>query len=177
MEVEEITKKEIHKALRARVTLQQALEDIKNVNGGSTERLRPRMASRPVQQQERFVQERVNQERPRTMQQQPMQRPYQRRPVLDEALNKTFKDMINEQIGTRGASILDDNKEVLGKVPLTELMATLRNLKASAIVMDGEIDRDLVRIAERAGVKYIVGTSSKIRPGETKIIILTQREL
>ncbi|MDD5254291.1 MAG: DNA primase DnaG [Candidatus Nanoarchaeia archaeon] len=165
-EVEEITKKEIHKSLRSRVTLEQALEDINQGNGKENIRYR---TNRP---QMRESQNR--EERPRMQMQ---QRTYQRRPVLDENMSKLFKDMINDLVGTRGASILDDKMDVLGKVPLAELMATLRNLKASAIVMDGEIDRDLVKTAERAGVKYIVGTSSKLRPGETKIFVLTSKEL
>ena len=68
---------------------------------------------------------------------------------------------------------------ILGKVPITELQTTIKSLKSGvhAIVFDGTIDRDLVRIAEKTTIKYIVAMDSKIKPSDTRIIILTSNDL
>ncbi|MDD5331892.1 MAG: DNA primase DnaG [Candidatus Nanoarchaeia archaeon] len=168
-EVEEITKKEIHKALRSRVAIEQILEDLKS---GATLRDngRSRLATRTERPMER------NLERPR-VQTQLRSAPVRTYSKVPDELKETFKVMVSDMIGTRGASILDDNKEILGKVPITELSTTLRNLKAFAVVMDGEVDRELAKVAERAGVRFIVGTLNKVRPGETKVIVVTDKEI
>lgn len=82
----------------------------------------------------------------------------------------TFKSMLDELTGTRGAYILDDELNILGKVPSKELSQTLKSLKkAFAIVLDGEAERGLLSIAERRGVKYIVATKSSLRSRKLKI--------
>jgi DNA primase len=83
----------------------------------------------------------------------------------------TFKSMLDELTGTRGAYILDEELNILGKVPSKELSQTLKSLKkAFAIVLDGEAERGLLSIAERRGVKYIVATKSSLRSRKVKII-------
>ena len=61
-------------------------------------------------------------------------------------------------IGTRGAFILDEKLAILGKVPVTELVGTVKSLKSGifAIIFDGIVDKELVQVAERAGVSYLV---------------------
>ena len=88
--------------------------------------------------------------------------------------------MLDDLIGTRGAYILDDKLNILGKVPITELNTTMRNLSTNnvhAVVFDGNIDSELVRTAERMNVNYLVAMDSKIRPNDTKVSILTSNDV
>lgn len=165
-EVEEITKKEIHKALRGRIAVEQAKLEIKENNVGLKQE-KPRTQSG---QKPRFSPKRPEQSR----------RPEPSRPVKISAdEKKTFKDMLEDLIGTRGAYVLDPKLNILGKVPITELQTTIKSLKSgvNAIVFDGTIDRDLVRTAERTTVKYIVAMDSKIKSSDTRIAILTSDDL
>jgi len=165
-EVEEITKKEIHKALRGRIAVEQAKLEIKE-NNGALKSEKPGIQSG---QKPRFSPRRPEQGR----------RPEPSRPVkISAEEKKTFKDMLEDLIGTRGAYVLDTKLNILGKVPITELQTTIKSLKSGvhAIVFDGSIDRDLVRTAERTTVKYIVAMDSKIKPSDTRIIILTSNDL
>jgi len=170
-EVEEITKKEIHKALRGRIAVEQAKLEIKETNGNTkSEKPRTQSVQRP-----RFSPRRPEQSRrPET------RRPEPSKPVkLSAEEKKAFKDMLEDLIGTRGAYVLDPKLNILGKVPITELQTTIKSLNSGvhAIVFDGSIDRDLVRAAERTTVKYIVAMDSKIKPGDTRITILTSNDL
>lgn len=213
-EVEELTKKEIHKGLRSRITAEQAKLDIgnstndefhtmfksgvkntMNINNGEddsgessddqqesqssqgSQGTQSRGARRPYGQN--------NFNRGRTPYQQNSS--YQRRPYgqqsygqqsenreegtataaykkpLPEEQKEKFKELIKDLVGTKGAYLLDDNLNVLGKVPVTELQSTLRSLRTGikAILLDGEVDMELVNTAERAKVQAIVGSDVK----------------
>ena len=156
-EVEEITKKEIHKALRSRISGEQAklefLREAERANGKLQETRKPVFSS--------------------IIQQRPQPR-FQKRTELLPNESKVFKEMLENLIGTRGAQILDDKLSILGKVPVSELQTTLKSLNnIYAIVFDGIIDRDLAKTAERSNVKYLVGMDSKVRQAETTVEIVT----
>ena len=156
-EVEEISKKEIHKALRGKVAVEQIRGEL----------LRTDAREEPAQVKE--VRER--------------QDPIRRRPTASSKINptekKNFKDMSADLIGTRGAYILDPNSNILGKVPASELAATLSNLGTGvyAVIFDGAITHDIVGVAEKANVKYLVAPSSKVNPRETRVELINSNEL
>ncbi len=163
-EVEEITKKELHKALRGKV----AIEQIKLENN-------KQFHQSPHSQQLQQSQQQQEQ------QQQPQQRIYERH-ERQERRNYTeksedFKRLLDELIGTRGAYILDENLSILGKVPITELPSTLSSLKTGifAVVLDGVITRDIASIAERIKVQYLIGRDSRVT--NSRINVLTQKQL
>ncbi|MBU3942196.1 MAG: DNA primase [Nanoarchaeota archaeon] len=172
-EVEEITKKEIHKALRGRIAVEQAKLDIKE-NNGNTESEKPKIQS---EQRPRFSSPKRF-EQTRRPEQTRRSEPSKTVKISVEE-KKAFKDMLEDLIGTRGAYVLDTKLNILGKVPITELQTTIKSLKSGvhAIVFDGSIDRDLARTAERTAVKYIVAMDSKIKPDDTRITILTSSDL
>ena len=87
--------------------------------------------------------------------------------------------MLENLIGTRGAQVLDQNLNTLGKVPISELSTTIKSLNntAYAVVFDGIVDHDLAKAAESVNVKYLVGMDSKVRPNETRCNVLTVGEL
>ena len=160
-EVEELTKKEIHKALRGRIAIEQVKLELESRN--DDKRLsRPRIM--------------VNRHPP--MQRSNVSVIYQKNNGLSIQQRSNFKKMLEDLIGTRGAYLLDNNLEILGKVPTTELTATMKNLNSIfAVIFDGEIGPDIVNTAERANVRYLIGMKSNIDQGDTRIGILTNTDL
>ncbi len=155
-EVEEITKKEIHKAIRNRV----ATEQVKLELGKEQDK--------PVERKPEYRQ---------TVK--PTLVRYTKKALLSTEEKNTFRGMLEELIGTRGAYILDEKLNMLGKVPITELTTTIKSLSSGiyAIVFDGVIDRNLIQTAEKINVCYLVAMDSKVKPQETKIGIFTIDDL
>ncbi len=169
-EVEELSKKEIHKALRSRITAEQAKLELGNRD--TSESIR-----RPV-----IMRDNVGRNRPpqRALPRQPPRAPpQQQKQLLRDDEKKRLSDMLEGLIGTRGACILDDKMNVLGKVPFTELNSTLKSLNTGvyAVVFDGVVERDLVNVAERSAIKHIVAMDTKVKPTDSKIDIVTAAEL
>ena len=174
-EVEEITKKEIHKALRGRVSAEQAKLEL----GKDTERIeQPRRPQQP-QQYSRAPPVRAPTPMPvRAAPPIPL-RSSSRKPALSDEEKRTFSSMLENLVGTRGAHILDEKLNILGKVPISELQTTIGSLSSGiyAVVFDGIIDADLVKTAEKSNIKYIIGMDSRVKPTDTGISILTVNDL
>ena len=157
-EVEEITQKEILKALRGKITFEQyKMESSSNKNG----------VVRAVPREVREVREVKSYN-------------VRERPIAKKApseKNQDFKKLLDDLVGTRGAYILDDQLNILGKVPITELASTLESLRTGvfAVVLDGTITRDITNIAEKINVKYIIGKDSKAV--SSRINVITQKQL
>ena len=164
-EVEEITKKEIHQALRARVVPQQIKLDRPEHNAQL--RRRP-FISRPAERLDR-PERSVRPERPAPVQHQAPMSPQEK---------ETFKTLSEELIGTRAAYLLDSKFNILGKVPVSELQLTLKGLNnVNAIVFDGIADHELVKIALGSGVKRIIAMDNQAKPNNTSVAITTINEL
>ena len=167
-EVEELAKKEIHKALRSRISGEQAKLELSR----ETEKTAMEIVKRPQFQQQRHPPF-----------QRPMQRPFQPAPALRRVQitneeKAAFRSMLEELIGTRGAEILDSKLSVMGKVPISELQTALKSVSnAHAVVFDGSIEREIVKAAEESNVKFLIGMDSKVRPNETRVSLLTVSEL
>lgn len=156
-EVEEITKKEIHKALRGRIASEQAkLEFSRNGKNGADHRQQlPKLIPKPQQRFDKKITKISPDER------------------------KAFREMLEDLIGTRGAYILDEKLNILGKVPITELTTTMKNLSANsvhAVVFDGNIEIELVKTAERMNVNYLIAMDSRVRPNDARVGILTSSD-
>ena len=183
-EVEELAKKEVHKALRSRITIEQAKLELA-ANDTSQSIRRPMM---------RETTARVQPAPSRAMSPQrlqPLVRPIgdmeQRRALpaasappgkLNPEEKKRFGSMLENLIGTRGAYLLDNKMNVLGKVPFTELGSTLKTLNSGvyAVVFDGAADKDIADVAEKAGVKHIVAMDSKVKDAAA-VNVVTAAEL
>ena len=159
-EVEEITKKEIHKALRGKIAAEQAKLDLSNVSERRFERndfrKRPvlkKIETRPIRKIERS---------------------------LNDKEKSKFKEILDDLMGTRGAYILDEALNVMGKVPTTELNITIRNVSSGiyAVILDGAVDQDLIKTAERVKVQHIVGSDVRaVKNIGTRINIVTDEDL
>ena len=169
-EVEELAKKEIHKALRSRISGEQAKLELSK----ETERTSLELVKRHPQQQQHHPQQQF---------QRPMQRSFQPLPTLRKVQvsneeKNLFRSLLEDLIGTRGAEILNNKLNVLGKVPVTEVQTALKSIEnAHAVVFDGSIERELVKAAEDSNVKFLIGMDSRVKQVETKVTLLTVSEL
>ena len=177
-EVEEITKKEIHKALRGRIAIEQVRLEI----GKDVERMeRPPINApgRPYQGYNSQPRPSVPQRTftPRNSDSPPVRSAAKKNATPDE--KKVFKEMLENLVGTRGAHILDDKLNILGKVPISELETTIKSLSSGvyAIVFDGGIETELVKTSEKTHISFLIGMSSKVKPNETSIKLLTISDL
>lgn len=186
MEVEELAKKEIHKALRGKVTAEQIkLEIAGRAARGEDERILQRPLVRATGQEAArpFDRERTPERGPSrpvfgrnpTMGRAP---PPRRARVSDEEKAK-FKTMMEELVGTHGAFLLDAKLNILGKVPSTELAPTIKSLNSGiyAIIFDGGVDAELVQTADRAGVQYVVGMANNTAGMPSRCAVLAMEEL
>lgn len=185
-EVEELAKKEIHQALRGRITAEQAKLDLGVDNEGALKEPIERLVERKsLMNGNRELRERENGNGFRRTdlrsryQKPPM--PVQQ-PVRDKRLappeKKIFKETIENLFGTRGACIFDQKLNVLGKVPLSELSSTVKSLNGGiyAVALDGEVDVELVLLAERYGINHLVGTVSKVTE-TSRVNVMVEGEL
>jgi DNA primase len=169
-EVEELTKKEIYKALREKVPSGQVKFEKKGMMG-------PPPRHGPVMKKDeerREISPPADMDREKHMH---THKILQRRPPrLRKDQVEKFKKMLSDLVGTRAACILDSRDELLGKVPVTELINTLRTIdNPSTIIFDGKIDHKLNGIAMEKGVKYLVGMEKEdIR---SPVTILSKKDL
>lgn len=162
-EVEDLQMKEIHKAIRSRIPAEQAKAELANAKPLA----RPHLSAIPERRPSREMPEREFRAKPVS------------RSKLSDEEKETFKNLLNEQVGTRGASILDAELNVLGKIPVTELVNTIKSLQGGihAVVFDGAVDRDIAEAAEKAHVRYLIANASKVRPVNAHVQILTEVDL
>jgi DNA primase len=160
-EVEEITNKELHKALRSKITPEQVKleEKTSSPSHTPTRTTNNRTYTRtPPKANDKYT---------------------ERKPPPPKPLehSQDFKRMLEELIGTRGAYILDNRLNILGKVPITELSSTLTSLRTGvfAVVLDGTVTRDLTSVAERIKVQHVIGKDSRVNG--TRINVVTQKQL
>ncbi len=194
-EVEEITKKEIHKALRGKITAEQAKLDLGIDEQGALKeptdsivnnklqprkfdlRSEPRTEQRTEQRPDMRNEQRQQRFSPRPMPASapmPMARPTAvRENKITPEEKKLFKETLDNLFGTRGACIFDQKLNILGKVPLTELPSTIKSLNGGiyALVMDGEADLDLIRTSEKLGITHIVPTSCKVKDARVNVVL------
>lgn len=138
-EVEELTKKEIYKALREKSpAAQYKFKNSRSRNIKSTTSMRS---------ERHAVRQRSSRnERPMRIQR------------LRKDQKEKFKKILSELVGTRAACIYDSKNQLLGKVPVSELVNTLRTIEnPNTIIFDGTIDQKINGVAVEKKVKYIVG--------------------
>ncbi len=166
-EVEELAKKEIHKALRSKITAEQAKSEIDSID--TSQSIRRPMISRGRPEPRREMRDTRREAPPR---------PVETRQPLNDAQKAKFGSMLEELIGTKGAYLLDDKLGILGKVPLSELASTIKSLSSGifAVVLDGAVDADLAGLSERAGVKFLVGMEAQVH-GRGPLMVLSAADL
>ncbi len=142
-EVEELTKKEIYKALREKIPADQAKRELSSIG---------EIKEEEVKKESNFI---------------------------DVETAKKLKKMLEDIIGTRAVCILDENMNLLGKVPLSQLheyISNFRNVKG--IIVDGAINQELVDFAISRRIKYVIGTRfrERVKSNGTKVMDLRTLE-
>ena len=159
-EVEELTKKEIHKCLRNKINVEQdKLEEVQE---------KPRKRESRKRDDRKKDDRRKREDRPKR----------EKRTVKVDAKHKQmFKQALEDLVGTHAACIYDKNYELLGKVPITELNTTVKSLKnnVTAIVMNGSVSQDTVDTAEKSKAQIIVGT--QVQGKSMAVTLLSESDL
>lgn len=165
-EVEELAKKEIHKAIRSKITVEQAKLEMASDDTSNSIR-KPVIMRAPKPLPKPPMKPAVNQPQGET-----------KLEINSDERNK-FSDMLEHLVGTRGAYILDNKLSILGKVPNTELVSTLKSLNSGvyAVVFDGVCDKALADAAETSKVRHIISMDSKVSPTETRVNVVTAAQL
>ena len=170
-EVEEITKKEIHKSLRSKIAAEQVMMEM-----GIKAELEPSEPSKPVSQAQPKPVPKPEPVKNERNVKKPVKKvqsaPIPKRKLKSDEL-KLFGDMLEDLIGTRGAYILDEKLNILGKLPVSELQSTLKSMTSGifAVIFDGVIDKELLDAAENANVAYLTGMDSKAKSGNKTTIM------
>ena len=190
-EVEELTKKEVYKALREKMSAEQFRSEYKvpaeEIRNGARPRPPFERHERPpfersftseLAQPERIEQavpERQFEPRPPMTGRREVREPRPRAEIKPEQ-KELFSRTLEELVGTRAACIFGSDSTILGKVPVSELMDTLKTVENPyAIVFDGKVDFRLNSMARRKGIKILVGMEKDrfISP----ITILSRKDL
>ncbi len=178
-EVEELSKKEIHKCLRGKITAEQfSLEHNIDMDKGDGEDKREDKNSsqnsskqNKNQKQKRDKQRSSNKPIINARKDQPRINP----PNLSKEEKDTLKEKMEDLIGSKAAYILDKNLSILGKLPISELDSTLQGIKDEiyAVVLDGAVDKDLAATMDKVGVNLIVALekdkNAKVNKGTVKL--------
>ncbi|MFH1237579.1 MAG: DNA primase DnaG [Candidatus Aenigmatarchaeota archaeon] len=176
-EVEELSKKEVFKALRDKVSASQFKVEGKNDRPQSNNNFerRDRPQERPEHIQERNIDRSIDDNRERDFRTQ--QSSLVRKVMITDEQKKNFKKTLDELIGTRAACIFDSSFNLLGKVPTKELQNTLKTLdNPYAVIFDGKVDYRLDMIARKKGVKFLIGMEKEMIKS-TPVGILSKEDI
>ena len=152
-EVEDLTKKQIYKALREKIPVDQVAEKLKSLNHTQYEP-KPRYKNFTHRKEEK------------------------KEPSIDPNILSSFKGLSMKIIGTHAAFVLDEHMNMLTKVPLSELQSILQNYpKIHAIVIDGKVNQSLIDNLVQKHVKYLVCTGYQERVNKYGINVITTTDL
>jgi DNA primase len=146
-EVEELTKKEIFKALRNKIPAEQ-------VKGSMAIKTKGPAKTGAKRHSPRAPQKAAAPPRPA-----PAKKPAAKpAPAAGPEVQK-FKKFFSDLSGTLKAYILDKDVKVIKEVAVRDLAVALKNSKekVSAVIFDGVVTQRLVEIANEKGVEYLIG--------------------
>ncbi|USS40765.1 DNA primase DnaG [Thermococcus aggregans] len=187
-EVEELTKKEIIKALRSKVPAEQVINELfakgksfyeivkerEQQRASQQQPAEPRQTEKAVEPQKETVRETKVEVKPPAREEKfvkPIQPP--KAPELEE-----FKGWIEKVKKDSTAILLDENKNVIAEIPVRDLLTSLNDKEnVHAIVFNGIITQRLIDIVSEKGVKYLIGArKSNVvrRPIDLKIITFAE---
>ena len=97
---------------------------------------------------------------------------------VDEELKQGILEALDGLVATRAVNVLNEDLEVEEKAPLDKVENALRKAdEAFALVLDGEVDNDLISMAEGYDVEYLAGMSRSDTASSGKLEILTREKL
>lgn len=151
-EVEDLTKKEIYKCLRDKVSPDQVKTEMNGKEPIKIEKKELRLKKEEKEEVE---------------------------PQEDMKEYEEFKKTLSDLTGTRAAYFFDKDMKIIGKIPVKEMFGALKEIKdVHALIFDGSIDQKLVNFATEKNIKYLVGMKINGRISASKnIMVLLQKDL
>ena len=162
-EVEELTKKEIFKALREKVPFHQE----KPTNGTT------------VSYPEKVEKKEIDYEAIVETQREEAKESHERRRGgrVDSNKGEKYKEILSQLTGTKAAYYLTEGLEPIGKVPMKEISNTIRESGADVLVIDGNVEQGLVDLCARNGIKTLIGLKSQRLRVPRNISVLSLEDL
>jgi DNA primase len=146
-EVEELTGKEVMKALTSKVPVSQVLQQE-----------RPQVGHQHPPQQQSYSQQQVQEEQPPHQAPQPQPQLQARpRPPVPEKLAAYVKSLG----GTLEAVVLDSEFGEVARMPVKELADRLQSVdqgRPYALVFDGVISQRILDMSSEKGIRYVIGS-------------------
>ncbi|ASJ16299.1 hypothetical protein A3L04_04020 [Thermococcus chitonophagus] len=176
-EVEELTKKEIIKALRSKVPAEQVINELFNKGKSFYEIVKEREKEGEVKEDK---EEKREEEKPQSK---PHIRPNEKivKPLkVVQPSYEEFKDFIERVKNSPDpiALLLDENRNVITEVHTRDLLNAIdENDSVYAVVFNGIITQRLIDVVSEKGVKYLIGAKKANvvrRPINLKIITFAE---
>jgi DNA primase len=134
-EVEELSKKEINQALRAKVPIEEYDPSLKRESSA------PKKAAQPS-------------------------------PVdVPPEIREKVTPLVNDIIGTRGAFLVNNKFEILGRIPYKGVEDAILNLEnIYMLVLDGLVTDEIAKAAEESEITYVIGSRLLASSSSVKLL-------
>ncbi len=84
--------------------------------------------------------------------------------------------LVNDIIGTRGAFLVNNKFEILGRIPYKGVEDAILNLEnIYMLVLDGLVTDEISKAAEESDIKYVIG--SKILASSSSVKLLSYDDI
>ena len=134
-EVEELSKKEINQALRAKVPIEEYDPSLKRESSTS----RKAAPSSPVD--------------------------------VPSEIKEKVTPLVNDIIGTRGAFLVNNKFEILGRIPYKGVEDAILNLEnIYMLVLDGLVTDEIAKAAEESEITYVIGSRLLASSSSVKLL-------
>ncbi|MFW3145240.1 MAG: DNA primase DnaG [Thermoplasmatota archaeon] len=192
LEVEELTQKQIIKALRNKIPVEQYMEmnDLR-FDIPRTEKKHVEEEKKELRPEQPYKKEQEKKKEPE--QKEPVQPPAPEKPPIKAVTGKPkqesdqmgaemtrYKDILKTLSGTLKAMLLNENGEVVQELAVRQLADTLKTPPSEihAVVFDGIISQRLLDIAFEQKVKYLVGSKKGNLTKEPEgVLVLSKSDL
>ena len=134
-EVEELSKKEINQALRAKVPIEEYDPSLKRESAAPKRQAQ----SAPVE--------------------------------VPQEIKEKVTPLVNDIIGTRGAFLVNDKFEILGRIPYKGVEDAILNLEnIYMLVLDGLVTDEIAKAAEESEIAYVIGSRVLASSSSVKLL-------
>ena len=180
-EVEELTSKQIMKALRHKVMAEQFNEILENYNDGQQQQSNGKSRNDYNKPKKDFKDKRSMNKKPEKKKEVPPPKPVKAAPRLsDEQI--LFKEMFNEVAGKSKARLVSEANAVIAEMPVKDLAEALKSQDRTqgikAVIFDGIITQRLLDISSDMGIGTLVASKKgKVSKFPDRLEILTKDDL
>jgi len=177
-EVEELTQKEILKALRGKMTPEQFEVEIKERSKNTNTSYKTK-SDRKSNNNNRRADKPTNRRTDKREPREPREPRVPRKKPLTDDEKEVFSEALQSLLGTKGATLLDSDTNILGKVPIKELISTLKSLKGNvyAVAIDGVVNSDILDTCNDAKVKFLVGMDVDVDSSKSRVSVFSASNL